>query len=306
MKFSIIIPIKNSEETLQWCLQSVMLQAGEDDYEVICVDNGSSDGSVGIVERFRDKYPKKIKLLHSSASTVSGVRNAGAKESKGEFLAFLDSDCIAPAWWLKKASERIKEGWDALGGWGRTIAGMSKLIMLWNDSVRPRVDGKISWIPSCDLFIRRRLFNAIGGFSEQFVTTEDVEFCSRVKKAGVEIGYFSDLDVVHLGEPKNLWDFFKKEVWRGKGVLRLFLKTKGRVGGKPLLLALYSIMYLLVSVTIAVKYGVFHLMLSLLLGFVPLLGLGYIKTRNWLSGLILGGMYFVYGLARAIAVAGGP
>jgi len=121
-----------------------------------------------------------------------------------------------------------------------------------------------------------------------------------LSNSGFDILYSPELDVVHLGEPKNLWDFFKKEVWRGKGVLRLFLKTKGKVGGKPLLLALYSIMYL-TGGFVCIVYGIRSLGVWIIFGFIPFWLLGWVKTKGIFSGIRLGFMYFLYGLARGLA-----
>jgi glycosyltransferase involved in cell wall biosynthesis len=90
MKFSIIIPVYNVELYLGDCLESVVKQTYSD-YEVICVNDGSIDGSLKILEEFQKKY-LQIKIISQPNKGLSGARNAGIHAAKGDYLFFLDSD----------------------------------------------------------------------------------------------------------------------------------------------------------------------------------------------------------------------
>lgn len=90
MKFSIIIPVYNVEQYLRDCLNSVVLQS-HCDYEVICVNDGSTDGSLAILEEFQKKY-NQITVITQQNKGLSGARNAGIRTAKGDYLFFLDSD----------------------------------------------------------------------------------------------------------------------------------------------------------------------------------------------------------------------
>ena len=90
MKFSIIIPVYNVELYLGDCLESVVKQTYSD-YEVICVNDGSIDGSLKILEEFQKKY-LQIKIISQPNKGLSGARNTGIYAAKGDYLFFLDSD----------------------------------------------------------------------------------------------------------------------------------------------------------------------------------------------------------------------
>lgn len=90
IKLSVVIPIYNVSSYLKMCLDSVYLQA-EDNWEVILVDDGSTDDSGDICKEYRRKYPNTF-VIHKENGGLSDARNAGIKIAKGEFIYFLDSD----------------------------------------------------------------------------------------------------------------------------------------------------------------------------------------------------------------------
>ena len=95
--FSLIIPVYNTEKYLQECLDSVAAQEF-DDFEVILVDDGSTDGSPAVCDRFCEQFNKcpgrksRAKVIHQENKGLSGARNSGIRESCGEWLWFVDSD----------------------------------------------------------------------------------------------------------------------------------------------------------------------------------------------------------------------
>ncbi|MEG1066587.1 MAG: glycosyltransferase family 2 protein, partial [Erysipelotrichaceae bacterium] len=91
MKISIIIPVYNCESYLEQCLDSVCNQTLKD-IEVIAVDDGSTDSSFSILERYRDLYPKVLHIYKQSNGGQASARNLALKYATGEFLGFVDSD----------------------------------------------------------------------------------------------------------------------------------------------------------------------------------------------------------------------
>lgn len=89
---SVIIPIYNVEDYLEECIESVLSQT-YNNYEIILVNDGSTDNSLEIAKKYYDKY-SNIYLINQSNKGLSEARNVGAKNSKGEYLYFLDSDDI--------------------------------------------------------------------------------------------------------------------------------------------------------------------------------------------------------------------
>lgn len=92
IKLSIIVPVYNVEKYIEECLDSLVRQNfSDEEYEIICVDDGSTDRSGEIVEDYGKRY-RQIKVLRQENKGVSTARNVGVKMAKGEYVCFVDSD----------------------------------------------------------------------------------------------------------------------------------------------------------------------------------------------------------------------
>lgn len=89
-KISVIIPVYNAEQYLRKCLDSVVNQTFRD-IEIICVDDGSTDGSGAILDEYAAK-DNRVVAIHQANAGVAAARNTGLKSAQGDYLAFLDSD----------------------------------------------------------------------------------------------------------------------------------------------------------------------------------------------------------------------
>ncbi len=90
VRVSVIIPVYNVEEYLPRCLDSVLTQ-DFDGFEVILVDDGSTDGSGGICDEYAQRYPS-ITVIHKKNGGLSDARNCGLDRAAGEYVLFVDSD----------------------------------------------------------------------------------------------------------------------------------------------------------------------------------------------------------------------
>ena len=88
MKLTIIIPAYNAGDTIEECVRSA-LQQKIDDFEVICIDDGSTDGSGEVLDSITDS---RLRVLHVENKGVSHARNIGLKQAQGEYVCFVDSD----------------------------------------------------------------------------------------------------------------------------------------------------------------------------------------------------------------------
>lgn len=89
--FSVIIPAYNYADSLARALESVLGQAGND-YEVLIVDDGSTDNTSAVIERLLDTYPKRFRAVTRSNAGPAATRNYGIEKTTGEWLIFLDAD----------------------------------------------------------------------------------------------------------------------------------------------------------------------------------------------------------------------
>lgn len=90
MKYSVIIPVYNSEKTIERCIQSLLVQK-RNDAEIIVVNDGSTDATEEILSRYAAEY-KNILLIKQKNSGVSAARNAGIERASGNYITFVDSD----------------------------------------------------------------------------------------------------------------------------------------------------------------------------------------------------------------------
>lgn len=110
---SIVIPVYNVEKYLRECLDSV---CGQDlrEIEIICVNDGSTDGSLAILEEYAAK-DSRIKIINQANAGLGAARNAGLSQAGGEFVYFMDSDDVSPQGALSKMySELKRDGLDLL------------------------------------------------------------------------------------------------------------------------------------------------------------------------------------------------
>lgn len=91
MKFSVLIPVYNTEKYLEECLQSVLNQTYQD-FEIILVDDGSTDNSGTICDKFQNKYPQKIKVIHKENQGQLASRCNAILAANGEYVIFIDAD----------------------------------------------------------------------------------------------------------------------------------------------------------------------------------------------------------------------
>lgn len=90
-KLSVIIPVYNVEPYLARCIESVVTES-EIPYEIVIVNDGSTDGSAAVAERYRARYPELISVVTTENRGLGSARNTGMEHSSGEYLYFLDSD----------------------------------------------------------------------------------------------------------------------------------------------------------------------------------------------------------------------
>ena len=111
---SLIIPVYNRPNEVEELLDSLTRQS-ETNFEVVIVEDGSKETCQHVVETFKDKLD--VSYFYIPNGGPGNARNHGAKQSKGDYLIVLDSDCILPPDYIKSVNKELKEtGADAFGG----------------------------------------------------------------------------------------------------------------------------------------------------------------------------------------------
>lgn len=310
-RVSVIIPCLDEERVIGRCLDSLVSQDfSKDAFEVIVVDNGSTDGTLGIVRSYLAAL--NLTILSKAGAKISGLRNLGAASAKGEMLAFLDSDCLPPPTWLSRAAALLStDDCGVIGGYYFVPADSSWVARAWwDDRASRKKQGKVSYIPSSDLLVSRSNFAKIGGFDETLETNEDCEFSQRASRAGFTIMAFPELGVTHLGSPQTLRAFYRRERWHGTDVFKVFLRNISAFpNAKAVFFALYvflSLIGLILGSCRVVASGQFDLLIvSLSALLLAPLSIGVWKAARldkWDDLLPMIFLYLVYGIARAMCL----
>lgn len=107
-KVSFIVPVYNSEDNLKICLDSIFSQTNNN-YEIVIINDGSTDGSDGIINEYIKKYPGKIDYTVKENTGIADTRNLGIVKSRGEYIIFIDSDDYIATDLLEKLQKYIKD-----------------------------------------------------------------------------------------------------------------------------------------------------------------------------------------------------
>jgi glycosyltransferase involved in cell wall biosynthesis len=188
-KVSVVVPVYNGERFLQEALDSVLAQTYQD-YEVICVDDGSTDGSLDVFK----KYSGRVSVIRQPNSGQGAARNAGVGRASGAYVAFLDQD---DRWYPHKLDRQVA-----------VLEADPDIVLVLCNSDRMDVDGRILQrgatladratllesplgrlmeedliLPSA-ILVRRDVFERAGMYDSELRGFEDFDLCARLKQHG--------------------------------------------------------------------------------------------------------------------------
>jgi len=196
---SIVIINYNGKGFLQRCISSV-LNSDYPDFEVILVDNGSTDGSVELVQELFGNDPYVKLILNERNLGPSIGRNMGARMARGKYLAFLDNDTDVDSLWLKEAI-RFMEVDPTVGAIQCKLLLMDERdkfdyagdylsqygFLIQRASFRETDNGQLDKVveifsaKSAGMIVRRDVFDRVGGFDEDyFIYMEETDLCWRI------------------------------------------------------------------------------------------------------------------------------
>jgi glycosyltransferase involved in cell wall biosynthesis len=234
----LVVPIRNAMKYLPATVESFIAAVKHyGNAELVLVDNGSTDGTW---ERLLAKYSAQARILRLAPAIISAVRNHGAAAAECDFLSFIDADCLIAPDYFDQAMAFFNEAKVDVSGSRHELPEKPNWIEeTWEGLLPPSKEGTVLYIPSGNFMLRQEAFEAVGGFNEALVTGEDAEICQRLRHAGYSVVSSSRIRAVHLGNPQDLAQFFRKEVWHGLGMFGTF---RWREWDKPVMMTVVHLL----------------------------------------------------------------
>jgi GT2 family glycosyltransferase len=234
--FTIVIPTCARPEQLSACLGSITrLDYPRDRFEVIVVDDDSPQSPRDIVDSFNQIIA--VKLLTQSHAGPAAARNKGAGGANGDFLVFTDDDCLPQPEWLSAFARQFGLTPDSLLG-GRTLNALSdNLCSAASQAVIDAVylyfntNDRALFFASNNFAVPAETFLRLGGFNEEFQTSEDREFCDRWIHHGRSLIYVSDAVCYHA-HTLQVGSFWRQHFGYGRGAFRFHRARRLRDGAQ--------------------------------------------------------------------------
>jgi GT2 family glycosyltransferase len=302
LRWSVIVAVHDKATVLRDALGSVVrAAAGRSDAEVIVVDHASTDGSSALLPLIAPN----ARIVALGAGTAALARNRGAAAATGTYLCFLDADVRVPADYLDRLSAVLAEtGADAAGCTVTAPVTAGWIARTWDLLHAPSSDGWRPWLAAANFAVRRDAFEQVGGFSEGLITGEDAELCLRLTGAGVRIFEALRLSADHLDNPSSLAAFFRKEHWRGLGMLATV--RRDRVDRPTAMTLFHGVMLMLAVGAVMLLPPAGAILAAPTLAFVaPAVTVAYRRRKNGIAAPLLESLtlYQLYYLARLSALA---
>jgi hypothetical protein len=216
VRVSVIVPVRNRRDLLVGLLAALDAQTFGD-FEVIVVDDGSSDGADELAGS-AVVAGRAVRLRRSDGEGAVAARTLGVAASDAEILAFTDSDCLPAADWLARGMAAIDAGADVVNG--RTVPAR-----VMRPRERSMASGREGLYPTCNVFYRRTVFDRAGGFDAGAAVAlgfrmgsqargtgfgEDTLLAWRARRAGAVVTYDPDAVVRHHVFPPDWRDLARR------------------------------------------------------------------------------------------------
>jgi glycosyltransferase involved in cell wall biosynthesis len=257
---SFVIPAFNEERFIGDTLRAIARHCRDADMqaEVVVVDNGSTDSTPAIAADLCST------LLRTPRASVSHARNLGANAATADFIAFIDADVVITREWVDAFLQLRRSAPPELllTGFQYVVREQASWIEeSWFKNLKDKL------LNGGNIVISRAAFARTGGFDKDLKTGEDYDFCERAIAAGVAYAPDPAFKAIHMGYPRTIGHFVRREYWHGEGdfkSLRSFVRSP---------VAIIAIFYLLAQVVAVVA----ALLSDSRLGLAALLGLAVVN-----------------------------
>lgn len=252
ISISVIIPTHNSELLIKNCLDSINNQTfPRDQYEIIVVDDGSTDKTL---ETVKTCIIENITCV--SPCSVGKARNVGAKYAKGQFIAFLDSDCMAKEQWLQEIYKNLQSKEAITGpifnGNSHSLIAWAEYFLEFGGYYEKNEIFPVRFIPGCNQAFKKESFLKTKGFSDEWLS-EDVLFGEHLKNQNIESFFIPQVQIDHFCRTK-LDDVLVNMKRLGKYSVRTRKLVNAKYGGLLLRKILIPIVFL-GKIAISLKYS---------------------------------------------------
>lgn len=293
---SVIIPAYNAEKTIGQCLKALAEQSyPADSYEVIVVDDGSTDKTASLAQHYAIRY------IRQENQGPAAARNNGVQQAKGQIVLFTDSDCVADFNWIKEMVRSFDEP-EVMAAKGAyktlqksIVARFAQLEFEERFDMLKKVDS-IDMVDTYAAGFRRDIFLKMGGFDTSFpvANNEDTELSYRMSSLSYRMVFNPQAIVYHLNHPDSIAKYARLKFWRGYWRMVVYKKYPNKMLKdtytpqtlKLQILFLYSSLAILLGVVLW-PYLIFLLFFSMMaFGFLTLLFVAFAVKRDPTVGLL--------------------
>lgn len=213
VSLSIVIPSYCSEQSIGACLDALMIEREQSEFEIIVVDCSPHDEVAKICQSYGS-----VRLIRQLKRFNPGVgRNIGAAQANGDYLAFIDADVVMSRGAIMQIKRRAKQGYRIFGGalelapvseTEHTIAPFVEHYYFNHESQASRPSSQRANLSSAMMVIKRDLFELVGGFSD-IARMQDTELTERLVKQGFSLFFFPEI-VAHQTQDSHLKKVLRK------------------------------------------------------------------------------------------------
>ena len=251
-QLSVIIPCFNGADTIAVQLEALALQQWSGSWEVIVCNNNSTDNSVAVAQKYKDRLPN-LRIVDAFAKQgVAYVRNVGIAAAHSNAFVICDADDEVAPGWLAAMGEALSK-YDFVSG----SLEFTKLNEPWrvqkHEDKQTKLPGShqetpfFAWGNGCNFGFTRKVVDTVGKFDESLIFGEDIEFSWRVQQAGFKLYFIPDATIHYRLRHGLIANYIQSRNWAKAavavsnryGLLKgKFVKIKLLLGGWKSLLVL--------------------------------------------------------------------
>lgn len=222
MQISVAVPVRDEASSIRLLLEGLLRQTHRPN-EIIIADNGSQDDTPAIIEEFIGNCPS-IRLLRGEAALPGRGRNLAARNAASEWIAFIDAGTQPAADWLAQLVQKVSEDQSidvVYGSYEPLVDNFFKecAAIAYVPPTRPSPDGPTRPRSIVSALMRRKVWEAVGGFPENLRSAEDLLFMNKVEQAGFQ-SVRAPQAVVYWAIQPGLWKTFRRFVSYARNNIR--------------------------------------------------------------------------------------